>query len=120
MSHAIRISDLEMEHLREAAALHSRSVAGQAEHWIRLGRLVERSPGFDFRRADAALAALALGTEEREFQDSILASLGIEQDPLATTSYAAVGDRPGAVGTDGEGRLVERQSDGSLRALTGE
>lgn len=120
MSHAIRVSDSEIEHLREAAALHSRSVAGQAEHWMRLGRLVEQSPGFDFRRADAALAAMDLGAEDREFQNSILASLELEQDPLAARSYAAVGNRPGAVGTDERGRLVERQEDGSLLVLAGE
>ena len=117
MSQAVRISEAEMAHLREAAALHSRSVAGQAEHWIRLGRLVERSPGFDFRKADAALAAMDRDGEETEFQNLVLASLNLAQDPMAAAAYAALGERPGAVGYDERQRLVERQADGSLRPL---
>ena len=34
-----------------------RSIAGQVEHWARLGRAVERAPGFAYERIHAALAA---------------------------------------------------------------
>ena len=117
MSQAVRISEAEMTHLREAASLHSRSVAGQAEHWIRLGRLVERSPGFDLRKADAALAAMDRAGEENELATLVLASLNLSQDPMAAAAYAAIGERPGAVGYDDQGRMVERQTDGSLQPL---
>lgn len=117
MSQAVRISETEMVYLREAAALHSRSVAGQAEHWIRLGRLVERSAGFDVRKADAALAAMDRGEESTELVTLLVASLNLAQDPAAAEVYAAVGERAGAVGYDEENRLVERQEDGTLRVL---
>ena len=117
VSQAVRISESEMNHVREAADLHSRSLAGQVEHWIRLGRLVERAPGFDFLKADAALAAMDRSGEEAEFQTLVLASLNLQQDPVITACYAALGEKPGAVGYDERERLVERQADGSLQPL---
>ena len=38
VAHAVKISEREMEVLREAAAINSRSISGQAEHWLRIGR----------------------------------------------------------------------------------
>jgi len=119
VSQAVRISENEMVHLREAAALHSRSVAGQAEHWIRLGRLVERSPGFDLRRADAALAAMDRGDEDTELETLLVASLNLTQDPAAADAYAALGGRAGAVGYNEQDQLVERQKDGRLEPTAG-
>ena len=59
MSQAVKISDIEMEAVRAAAAINSRSIAGQAEHWIRLGRAVERNPEFGFEKVERALRGLA-------------------------------------------------------------
>lgn len=44
MAQSIKLSDKEMDILRKEAALSSRSLAGQAEHWLRIGRAIERSP----------------------------------------------------------------------------
>ena len=55
--------------------------------------------------------------EQRELQALIEAILQLDRDPAAAAAYAATGARPGAVGYDENDRLVERQADGSLRAL---
>lgn len=70
MGAAVKISDTEMMAIREAAALQSRSIAGQAEHWLRLGRAVERDPRFSYSKIEEALKGLVdvdlLTTEEQE------------------------------------------------------
>lgn len=53
---SLKISASEMHLLRQAADLHSRSLAGQAEHWMRLGRLVEQNPSFTHPDVARALA----------------------------------------------------------------
>lgn len=55
--------------------------------------------------------------EQRELQALIEASLHLDKDHAATAAYAATGARPGAVGYDDQGQLVERQADGSLKRL---
>ena len=68
-------------------------------------------------KADAALSAMDRSGEEAEFQTLVLASLNLQQDPVIAASYAALGEKPGAVGYDERERLVERQADGSLQPL---
>lgn len=58
MGQAVKISDTEMEALRDAARLGSRSISGQAEHWIRIGRAVERDPDIGYSRIEMALRGL--------------------------------------------------------------
>ena len=55
--------------------------------------------------------------EQRELQALIEASLQLDRDPAAAAAYAATGARPGAVGYDERGQLVERQVDGSVLAV---
>jgi hypothetical protein len=58
MSNAVRISEAEMAELRRAAELNNRSVSGQAEYWMRLGRAAERNPTMTMSRIEAALRGL--------------------------------------------------------------
>jgi hypothetical protein len=58
MAKAVKICDSEMEELRGAAAVHSRSISGQAEHWLRIGRAVERDPRFGYVQIEEALKGL--------------------------------------------------------------
>lgn len=55
--------------------------------------------------------------EQRELQALIETSLNLDKDPAVAAAYAAIGARPGAVGYDEQGQLVERQADGSLQVL---
>ncbi len=70
MPKSIKISDEEMNFLREEASLYSRSIAGQAEHWLRIGRAIEKSPSFNYQHIRDALSGLIspdeLSAEEQE------------------------------------------------------
>ena len=55
MAQSIKLADDVMALVRREADLHSRSVAGQITHWVKLGRAIERSGRFDHARITAAL-----------------------------------------------------------------
>ncbi len=57
MPSAIKLSDQFVGLARGEGKVMGRSIAGQVEHWARLGRAVERAPGFDYGRVRSALAA---------------------------------------------------------------
>lgn len=57
MAASIKLSDDMIALLRRESAIAKRSLASQAEHWITLGRAIERSPEFDYARVRATLAA---------------------------------------------------------------
>ena len=75
MPQAVKISDTEMRALRDAARVNSRSIAGQAEHWMRIGRAVERDPALSYSRIDKALRgleAIDLDTLDAAQQDEFI------------------------------------------------
>ena len=83
MSHAVRISEAEMLELRRAAELNNRSIAGQAEYWMRLGRAAERNPQMTMTRIEAALRGLQPvdpGQLEDDEHEAFL--LGLAEGPL--------------------------------------
>lgn len=63
MAQSVKLADEVMAHVRRHARLNSRSVAGQITHWMNIGRAMEQSPAFDYRRISAALEA-ALSPDE--------------------------------------------------------
>ena len=67
---AVRLSEDLIGEARNEAAIMSRSITSQVEHWAKLGRAIEQSPGFDYGRVKAALRAQIspdeLEAEERE------------------------------------------------------
>jgi hypothetical protein len=106
----LRISDDEMKHLRETAPLHSRSLSGQAEHWMRIGRAIERSPAFSYERVEMALRGLIpvtdLSDEEQEHYLDQFSEQMATSSAAQRAQYAALGQRPHAVGLDEAGNLV--------------
>ncbi len=70
MAQSIKLPEAEMAILRAESALQSRSIAGQAEHWLRIGRAVEKSGVFDYGRIRETLEgrrdADTLSAEEQE------------------------------------------------------
>ena len=48
MAQTLRLDDAIMNELRQEAELHSRSLAMQAQHWMRIGKAVERSRAYSF------------------------------------------------------------------------
>lgn len=55
MAQSVKLADEVMALVRREADLHSRSVAGQITHWLKLGRAIEQSDSFDHARITAAL-----------------------------------------------------------------
>lgn len=69
MPAAIKLSDQFVDLARGEGRVMGRSIAGQVEHWARLGRAVEHAPGFGYERIRAVLSAQAsfdaLSTDEQ-------------------------------------------------------
>lgn len=110
MSQAIKISDAEMVVLREAAALQSRSIAGQAEHWMRLGRAFERDPRFGFAKVEQALKGLISpdelnDAEQEDYFEKLSASYWVPS-PVEDAFFAERRRRGVGVGMDGAGNIV--------------
>jgi hypothetical protein len=86
----------------------------QVEYWARLGRAIENTPGFGLDRIretmEGRLRVEAVpGAEDRELFFTNL-SAAFDTPDIATQSHdAALGEREGAVGSDGEGGVVRRQ-----------
>jgi ParD-like antitoxin of type II bacterial toxin-antitoxin system len=110
MSSAIKIRDTEMQHIREAAELQSRSLAGQAEHWIRLGRSFEKSSEVTFSRVDQALRRLissdALNEEEFDVYLDRMASEPTQEEALFFAKMRATGF---GVGLDDDNNLIYQE-----------
>ncbi len=113
MSQAVRISEPEMKALRAAAQINSRSIAGQAEHWMRIGRAVERDPTIAYSRIELALRGLHpidLDTLSEAEQDAFLdRTADLEATPTAARAefYADRRRRGLGVGMDEHGNIVE-------------
>lgn len=110
MAQAVKISDLEYQAVREAAALNSRSLSGQAEHWIRIGRAVERDPSIAYSRIEQALRGLLPlreldGDEQEAFFDHFAEKM--EQPSESEAAFYADREKRGlGVGLDEAGRLA--------------
>jgi len=93
MAQSIKISDEEMELVRREAELSSRSIAGQVTHWMRIGRALERAPGFSYAHVRAALAADrspdALSADEQEVYLDALADVGRDGAPEQDAFFKA-------------------------------
>jgi len=102
MAHTIRISDDEMKIVREAAKTHSRSIAKQVEHWLHLGRAMERSNKFSFKRVELALKAQLsideLTADEQEAYMDKFAQLMENFNPEIEAAFAELGDEARALG----------------------
>jgi hypothetical protein len=121
MAQSIKLSDDVVNIVRSAAEVHGRSVAGQAEHWLRLGRAIERAPGFDYRRVTEALAGKAdvdaLSFEEQQAffdQFDVLMEL---PSPEGEAFFSAMRERGGAVGELDDGTLVRQLPGGTIEPI---
>ena len=107
---SIKLSSAFVDEARREAEVLNRSVGAQVEHWARLGRAFENTPGVGIDRVRDALEGRLkiedLATSEREaFYDGVFAELN-GPDKAMSDHYAAMGAREGAVGTDGQGGVV--------------
>ena len=110
MSQAVKISDIEMKALRDAARLNSRSISGQTEHWLRIGRAMERDPQVGYSRVEMALRGLepvALDSLSEAEQDDFIQNLADAPATAAEEDFWRDRQRRGVgVGLDDKDRLV--------------
>jgi hypothetical protein len=106
---------------RQEAAIFSRSIAGQLEHWARIGRAMENAPGFTLDRARAAIEGrfdpAELSSEERAFYYDLLDDVMANPKPAEVDVAVRRGAQAGAVGYDDKGCLVRRLPNGEVEAI---
>jgi len=116
MTAAVKISDSAMSALRKAAALQSRSLSGQAEHWLRLGRAFECDPRFGYAKIEQALQGLIspddLDDAGQEAYFEKLADGYWEPSPVEDAFFADLRARGVGVGLDGDGKIVYNKPTG--------
>lgn len=115
MAQSVKLADDVMTTVRREAELHSRSVAGQITHWLRLGRAIEQSGAYDHARVTAALEGRLDTVELRDeeaaawldaFTEKMTASSPAEQAFFTTRRKLGRG-----VGLDAAGNLVHAGPD---------
>lgn len=126
VSRSIKISYDEMSHVEEEAKLQKRSIGGQAEHWIRIGRAIEESPQFNYGHVKEALQGLVSpddlsGEENAVFSDEFFASFTIndkeEPEKLDAKKYTGDGNFTG-LDDDGELWGYNNQGDYGIVPIT--
>ncbi len=70
LAQSVKLADDIMALIRREAELHSRSVAGQITHWVKIGRAIEHSGRFDHARITAALAGQLDTTQLQDGEDA--------------------------------------------------
>ncbi|MFN3538118.1 MAG: TA system antitoxin ParD family protein [Brevundimonas sp.] len=115
MAQSVKLADEVMTAVRREAELHSRSVAGQITHWLRLGKAIEQSGAYDHARVTATLEG-RLDPAELRGEESI-AWLDAFTDKMSTPSqteqdFHAKRQKLGrGVGLDAAGNLVHAERD---------
>ena len=115
MPKSVKLDANLVDDARGAAALHSRSLAGQIAHWARIGRAVERSGSFDHARLSRVLAGEAETTtltpeEKAVWSERFLARME-EARQAEEEEFAELRASGAAVGLDAEGRVVVADAD---------
>jgi hypothetical protein len=115
MAQSVKLSDDVMAAVRREADLHSRSVAGQITHWIRLGRAIEQSGTYDHARLTAALEGRLDTAELREEEAAAWLEAFTEKMSVPSTAerafFAKRRKLGQGVGLDAAGNLVYAGSD---------
>ena len=110
MAQSVKIADDVIAAVRREAKLHSRSVAGQLTHWVKLGRAIEQSGAYDHARVTVALYGRLDTIELREeeaiawldaFSEKMSAPSPTEQRFFAKRQKLGRG-----VGLDAAGNLI--------------
>ena len=115
MAQSVKLADEIMALVRREADLHSRSVAGQITHWLKIGRAIEHSGSFDYIRITAALEGKLDTTalredEEAAWLDAFTEKMG--QCSKAEEAFYAQRQTLGrGVGLDAGGNLIYAKDD---------
>lgn len=118
MARSVKLADDVLATVRREADLHSRSLAGQITHWLRLGRAIEQSGAYDHARMTEALDGRLDTVELRE--EEAITWLDAFTEKMSTPSTAeqkffANRRRLGrGVGLDAGGNLIHAGSDAAV------
>ncbi|MDR0716521.1 MAG: ParD-like family protein [Azoarcus sp.] len=118
---SVRISSDLVEAARREAMMFTRTLSGQLEHWAKLGQAIESVPSFTTERMRAALQgrldADRLDAAEREIYEDLAGEALASPLPAELEFFDALRREGGAVGFDGEGRLVRGLPEGGAEAI---
>lgn len=118
---SIRLSDTLVSDARRDAETFNRTISGQIEYWVRLGRAVESLPGFDLRRVRAALDgqfdAGMLSLDEKQIFEDRLGEAFVTPSAKSIAFMQALRNEGGAVGYDEAGHYVRILPGGSVEAI---
>lgn len=110
-----------VDEARREAAVFSRSISGQVEHWARIGKAIEAAPGFTLDRVRAALDGRCDPEELTEHEWELFDELRFQSigEPTAENDafFAALKTTDGAVGYDENDRLVRVRADGTHEVI---
>ncbi len=115
MAQSVKLADDVMALIRREAELHSRSVAGQITHWLKIGRAIEQSGTYDHARITTALEGRLDTThlreeEEAAWLDAFTEKMG--QPSKAEEDFYAGRQALGrGVGIDAGGSLIYAKDD---------
>jgi len=115
MAQSVKLADEIMSLVRREADLHSRSVAGQITHWLKIGRAIEHSGSFDYARITAALEGrldtIQLGDEEEVAWLDAFTEKMAQQSEAEQVYFAERQALGRGVGLDAGGNLVYAKDD---------
>jgi len=115
MAQSVKLADDIMALVRREAEVQSRSVAGQITHWIRIGRAIERSGGYDHMRLSAALEGRVDTTRLRDAEEAVwldaFAGKMTQPSEAEEAFYARRQALGQGVGLDAGGNLVYAKDD---------
>lgn len=111
MPTAIKLSAEFVDLARGEGRVMGRSIAGQVEHWARLGRALERAPGFAYERIRAALSA-QIGIDDLTADEQAVALAELEEylEHLPRQRDAAFFARLRAAGAPIHGETTRRSA----------
>lgn len=115
MAQSVKLADDIMALVRREAELHSRSVAGQISHWLKIGRAIEHSGRFDHARITAALEGKLDTSQLEEAEEAAWLDAFTEKMGHPSEAEEALHARRQAlgrgVGLDAGGNLVYAPKD---------
>ncbi|HEY8615988.1 TA system antitoxin ParD family protein [Phenylobacterium sp.] len=107
---SVKLSADFLDAARREAEVFNRSLGAQVEHWARLGRMFEATPGVGVDRVRQALQGELRYDDLSEAERlAFNLQLGDPWDAATEAHFKALGEQEGAVGSDGNGRLVRRE-----------
>ena len=115
MAQSIKISNTEMDILRDESKTFGRSIAGQAEHWMRIGRAIEQSDHFNYRKIQAVLNGTLnpdhLNRDEQEvFLDDFIEEMKSPHQEMSQ-HLSEQNDAGIGVGLDNDDQLIYAKKD---------